>query len=193
LLLRTYYQQEHVSREIFALQHFPVLHKHIARSRIKKPTQEDAMPEGPVLIKKYGNRRLYDTRQSRYITLEELAGVVRAGASVQVVDARGGQDLTRQVLTQVILEAQDRLALIPVELLHALIRAQGTLQQAPLSAFLAGVARQMSAAGDLWAQQLGVLSSPVAPPPGQAASGGPAELEVLRARMDALLERLDRK
>lgn len=151
------------------------------------------MPEGPVLIKKYGNRRLYDTRQSRYITLEELAGVVRAGASVQVVDARGGQDLTRQVLTQVILEAQDRLALIPVELLHALIRAQGTLQQAPLSAFLAGVARQMSAAGDLWAQQLGVLSSPVAPPPGQAASGGPAELEVLRARMDALLERLDRK
>ncbi|MDP7114655.1 MAG: polyhydroxyalkanoate synthesis regulator DNA-binding domain-containing protein, partial [Myxococcota bacterium] len=82
---------------------------------------------GEILIKKYSNRRLYDTRRSRYITLDDLAGMIRDGATVKVVDANKGSDLTRLVLTQVILEEQDRIDLLPVDLLHHIIKVQGTM------------------------------------------------------------------
>ena len=111
-------------------------------------------PIEPVIIKKYGNRRLYDTRRSQYITLEDLAGIVRSGSPVKVVEASSDRDLTRQVLTQVILEQQEALDLVPVELLHALIRVQGTLEQAPFAAFLAAVTSQFVSRGNLLAQQL---------------------------------------
>ena len=111
----------------------------------------------PVLIKKYSNRRLYDTSQSRYITLEELAQIVQSGARVRVVDAKQEHDLTRQVLTQVILEQQERLDLLPLELLHGIIRVQGTVQQAPFAAWLQSVAQQLSSSAAPWAEQLGQL------------------------------------
>ena len=57
-----------------------------------------------VIIKKYGNRRLYDSARSRYINLEELAAIIRAGEAVQVVDAKTNEDLTHEVLMQVVLE-----------------------------------------------------------------------------------------
>jgi polyhydroxyalkanoate synthesis repressor PhaR len=75
-----------------------------------------------VLVKKYGNRRLYDTEESRYVTLEELAAKVRAGTDVQVLDARTGADLTQATLTQVILESRGASRLLPVPLLQQLIR-----------------------------------------------------------------------
>jgi polyhydroxyalkanoate synthesis repressor PhaR len=76
----------------------------------------------PVLIKKYGNRRLYDTEDSRYITLEELAAKIRAGGDVRVVDAKTGEDLTQSTLTQLILEGGTAARLLPVGLLTQLIR-----------------------------------------------------------------------
>jgi polyhydroxyalkanoate synthesis repressor PhaR len=75
-----------------------------------------------MLIKKYGNRRLYDTESSRYITLEELTQKVRAGAEVRVVDAKSGQDLTQPTLTQIIFEGRGADTLLPTPLLHQLIR-----------------------------------------------------------------------
>jgi polyhydroxyalkanoate synthesis repressor PhaR len=164
-------------------------------------------PDPPVLIKKYSNRRLYDTRQSKYITLEELAAVVKTGTRVQVVDAKTGSDLTRQVLTQVILEQQDRLEMIPTELLHGIIRVQGTLQQAPLTAWLQQMTQQFSTGGSQWAQQMGqwLTSFGFSPKPASAPSADPPppandsnrpkqsrtnELDELRRRMDALLNRL---
>jgi polyhydroxyalkanoate synthesis repressor PhaR len=75
-----------------------------------------------VLIKKYGNRRLYDTGDSRYITLEELAAKVRAGADVRVVDDRSGEDLTQATLTQIILESDNAARMLPVPLLTQLVR-----------------------------------------------------------------------
>ena len=60
---------------------------------------------GPRIVKKYGNRRLYDTAESRYVTLEELAASVRAGAEVRVVDAQTGDDLTQTVLLQMVFDA----------------------------------------------------------------------------------------
>ena len=58
------------------------------------------MKSAEILIKKYGNRRLYDTAESRYVNPDELAGLVRRGNDVQVVDAKTGHDLTRVTLTQ---------------------------------------------------------------------------------------------
>ncbi len=75
-----------------------------------------------MLIKKYGNRRLYDTESSRYITLEELTGKIRDGADVRVIDAKSGADLTGATLTQVIFEARGAGNLLPTQLLHQLIR-----------------------------------------------------------------------
>jgi len=75
-----------------------------------------------VVIKKYGNRRLYDTSTSRYINLEEIAALVRNGTDVQVVDVKSGEDLTRVTLTQIITEnAKDQPAGLPLELLRQLV------------------------------------------------------------------------
>src|SRR5438552_2745828 len=75
-----------------------------------------------VLIKKYGNRRLYDTEASRYITLDDLAARVRSGSEVRVVDAKSNEDLTQATLTQLIMENRGASQLLPVSLLHQLIR-----------------------------------------------------------------------
>ena len=75
------------------------------------------------VIKKYPNRRLYDTEESRYITLDELTEKVRKGTDVTIVDAKSGQDLTQATLTQIILETPAARSL-PVPLLRQLIRMQ---------------------------------------------------------------------
>jgi len=75
-----------------------------------------------MVVKKYGNRRLYDTADSRYITLEELAAKIRGGADAQVVDAKSGRDLTQATLTQIIFESRNASRLLPVPLLTQLVR-----------------------------------------------------------------------
>jgi polyhydroxyalkanoate synthesis repressor PhaR len=77
-----------------------------------------------VLVKKYGNRRLYDTEQSRYITLDELADLIRHGEGddVRVVSAKTGEDLTTATLAQIIVESRGAARLLPVPILLKLIR-----------------------------------------------------------------------
>jgi polyhydroxyalkanoate synthesis repressor PhaR len=80
--------------------------------------------DSPVVIRKYANRRLYDTRERRYVNLDDIAGLVREGLDVQVVEAKTGEDLTRVVLTQIIVEdAKGRPTGLPLELLRQLIVA----------------------------------------------------------------------
>lgn len=76
----------------------------------------------PVLVKKYGNRRLYDTRASSYITLDELEAIIRGGDDVRVIDAKTSEDLTQATLAQIILEGRRAGRLLPVPLLFQLIR-----------------------------------------------------------------------
>jgi len=77
-----------------------------------------------VLIKKYPNRRLYNTSSGSYVNLEDVAALIRKGQDVQVVDAKTGEDLTRVVLTQIIVEdARESPAGLPLELLRQLIMA----------------------------------------------------------------------
>jgi len=83
-----------------------------------------------VVIKKYGNRRLYDTSRSQYINLDEIAALVRNGTEVQVVDVGSGEDLTRVTLTQIITEnAKDQPAGLPLELLRQLVMASDHVGQ----------------------------------------------------------------
>src|SRR6202007_2574172 len=88
------------------------------------------MKPSAILIKKYGNRRLYDTASSRYVNLDDLAEHIRAGREVQVVDAKSGQDLTRVILTQIITEdAKDKPTGLPLELVRQLIIASDEVRQ----------------------------------------------------------------
>jgi polyhydroxyalkanoate synthesis repressor PhaR len=81
-----------------------------------------AIMSDPLIIKKYANRRLYNTETSTYITLADLAGIVRGGRNVEVVDAKSGEDLTRPTLAQIILEEEGKgAALLPVTVLKSLI------------------------------------------------------------------------
>ncbi|MGB8770519.1 MAG: polyhydroxyalkanoate synthesis regulator DNA-binding domain-containing protein [Candidatus Korobacteraceae bacterium] len=88
------------------------------------------MDPDKVIIKKYANRRLYDTSGSRYINLEDIAALVRNGKDLQVVDAKTGEDLTRVTLTQIIVEdAKEQPAGLPLELLRQLIVASDHVGQ----------------------------------------------------------------
>src|SRR5271157_5890184 len=83
-----------------------------------------------ILIKKYGNRRLYDSSNSKYVNLDDIAGFVREGKDVRVVDAKTGQDLTRVTLTQIITEdAKEKQTGLPLELLRQLIVASDEVRQ----------------------------------------------------------------
>jgi polyhydroxyalkanoate synthesis repressor PhaR len=75
------------------------------------------------LIKRYGSRKLYDTEESRYVSLDELAGWIRAGQQIRVIDNKTSDDVTSQTLTQIISEeGRKGTALLPNEMLHELIR-----------------------------------------------------------------------
>src|SRR5579872_3333146 len=83
-----------------------------------------------VVIKKYGNRRLYDSSTSQYVNLDDIAKLVRDGKDVQIVDAKTGQDLTRVTLTQIITEdAKEKPTGLPLELLRQLIVASDEVRQ----------------------------------------------------------------
>jgi polyhydroxyalkanoate synthesis repressor PhaR len=76
-----------------------------------------------VVLKKYANRRLYDTEKSAYVTLEQVTEMIRKGRQIQVLDAKTKEDVTAFVLTQIILEqAKSRDLLLPVPVLHMIIR-----------------------------------------------------------------------
>ena len=83
-----------------------------------------ANKEKPLLIKRYASRRLYNTETSDYVTLEDIAGFIRAGREVQIVDLKSGDDLTRQYLLQIIAEHESRGEnVLPVTVLNDLVRS----------------------------------------------------------------------
>ncbi|MBX9841367.1 MAG: polyhydroxyalkanoate synthesis repressor PhaR [Xanthobacteraceae bacterium] len=91
-----------------------------------------AKSEEPVIIKKYANRRLYNTGTSTYVTLEDLAGMVKAGEDFVVYDAKTNEDITRSVLTQIIFEQENKEGgqnLLPINFLRQLIRFYGDSMQ----------------------------------------------------------------
>jgi polyhydroxyalkanoate synthesis repressor PhaR len=156
-------------------------------------------PGDKVVIKKYGNRRLYDTAASRYVNLDEVAGFIRQGKDVQVLDAKSGKDLTRVVLTQIITEdARDQPTGLPVELLRQLVVASDEVRREFVmwylkSAFDAYQKVQSVVKTSLGDVQSAILS-PVdmmrsflsSPPPAAPTAEDGSELEALRKRVAEL-------
>ena len=90
-----------------------------------------------VTIKKYANRRLYDTDSSSYITLDRLGAMIREGRDFEVVDAKSGEDITHQVLTQIIVDEESRgTTMLPANFLRQLIGMYGGQSQSMVSPFL---------------------------------------------------------
>lgn len=103
-----------------------------------KSAAQEGPPNGAVVtIKKYANRRLYNTSTSAYVTLEHLAQMVRDGIDFVVFDAKAGDDITRSILTQIILEAESSgNNLLPVDFLRNIIRFYGDSVQGFLPSYL---------------------------------------------------------
>lgn len=98
---------------------------------------EDKPAEESIVIKKYANRRLYNTATSSYVTLDHLAEMVRNGEDFHVVDAKSGEDLTRAVLTQIIFEQENKgQNLLPVPFLRQLIGLYGDNLQSFVPSYL---------------------------------------------------------
>jgi polyhydroxyalkanoate synthesis repressor PhaR len=94
--------------------------------------------EKPLLIKRYASRRLYNTETSDYVTLEDIAGFIRAGREVKIVDLKSGDDLTRQYLLQIIAEHESRGEnVLPLDVLTDLVRSYTTQAQSVVPQFLA--------------------------------------------------------
>src|SRR5690606_24786815 len=93
--------------------------------------------EGPIIIKKYANRRLYNTSSSDYITLDDLARMTREGLDFQVLDAKTGNDITHAILTQIIMEEEaSGEQMLPVSFLRQLIAMYGNSMQALIPHYL---------------------------------------------------------
>jgi polyhydroxyalkanoate synthesis repressor PhaR len=102
----------------------------IGAELLRRTQEQPAVKPATVIIKKYGNRRLYDTSGSRYVNLDDLAALVREGKEVRVEDAKTGKDLTRVTLTQIITEdAKQKPTGLPLELLRELIVASDQARQ----------------------------------------------------------------
>jgi polyhydroxyalkanoate synthesis repressor PhaR len=100
-------------------------------------SEEKAAPQSAVVIKKYANRRLYNTSTSTYVTLDDLSTMVKAGTDFLVYDAKTGEDITRSVLTQIIFEEENKgTNLLPINFLRQLIRFYGDSMQAFVPGFL---------------------------------------------------------
>jgi polyhydroxyalkanoate synthesis repressor PhaR len=99
--------------------------------------EERANSNNPVIIKKYANRRLYNTQTSSYVTLDHLCEMVKEGVDFEVQDARTGEDITRSVLTQIIFEEENKgQNLLPIRFLRQLIRMYGDSLQAFVPGYL---------------------------------------------------------
>jgi polyhydroxyalkanoate synthesis repressor PhaR len=99
--------------------------------------KKQAAGDGPVIIKKYANRRLYNTESSSYITLDHLAAMTREGRDFKVVDAKTDEDITHNVLTQIIMEEEARgQTMLPVNFLRQLIAMYGDSMQAFVPSYL---------------------------------------------------------
>ena len=178
----------------------------------------DAKAAAPVVIKKYANRRLYNTESSSYITLEHLATMTRQGRDFQVFDARSGEDITRSVLTQIVMDEEATgQTMLPVPFLRQIIAMYGDSMQSMvphyLEASMAAFAENQTKFRDaalkpfeqlakqnlalfqaasemLGAGRAGATTKPKAPESTPPA-GNDAEMATLKAQLAALQARLD--
>ena len=171
----------------------------------------------PIVIKKYANRRLYNTQSSSYITLDDLSRMTREGIDFQVLDAKTGSDITHQILTQIIMEEESHgEQMLPISFLRQLISMYGNSMQALMPHYLEATmdnfrANQMKLQ-ETWKSSVGPEafaklaetnmkmfqaaasafvpgSKPAEPPPSKPATSG--DLDALREQMAEMQRKLD--
>lgn len=139
-----------------------------------------------VVIRKYANRRLYDTSRSRYVTLDDVARMVGDGTRVRVLAAGKGTDLTRQVLAQIIFERESSEGLLDETVLHRLIRLRRHPERGVLSRHIAG-------ALDAFANREGPKITPTTPRDDLETDRAHARIDALQERLRRLIEDTERK
>jgi polyhydroxyalkanoate synthesis repressor PhaR len=182
--------------------------------------KKHAAGDGPVIIKKYANRRLYNTETSSYITLEHLAAMTRAGREFQVLDAKTEEDITHNILTQIIMEEEARgQTMLPVNFLRQLISMYGDSMQAMVPGYLeasmdsfrrnheqfktavegafanspfAEIAKRNMAMFEAAAQAFKPGAKGEKPAEGTASSGKDAEIAALKAELGRLNEKIEK-
>ncbi len=145
---------------------------------------------GQIVIKKYANRRLYNTGSSSYVTLDHLSDMVKQGVDFVVFDARTNEDITRQVLTQIIFEAENSgQNLLPIQFLRQLIKLYGNQIQALVPGYLEMSLDAFARQQDSMREQVGAtLGGGFAKPPFPGADGYRLFEEQVRQNM-ALFDR----
>lgn len=120
----------------------------------------------PLLIKRYASRRLYNTETSDYVTLEDIAGFIRDGREVQIIDLKSGDDLTRQYLLQIIAEHESRGEnVLPINVLTDLVRSYTTQATSAVPQFLAASFEMFRNSQSKWVETV-QKSNPMAKLPG---------------------------
>ncbi|MGL5012568.1 MAG: polyhydroxyalkanoate synthesis repressor PhaR [Paracoccaceae bacterium] len=136
--------------------------------------------EKPLLIKRYASRRLYNTETSDYVTLEDIAGFVRAGREVQIVDLKSGDDLTRQYLLQIVAEHESKgESVLPVGVLTDLVRSYTNSVQSVVPQFLAMSFDMLREGQAKMVENLSTMPNPMSGVPG---------FEALRKQQEAFLK-----
>ncbi|MEZ5796390.1 MAG: polyhydroxyalkanoate synthesis repressor PhaR [Paracoccaceae bacterium] len=141
-----------------------------------------AETDKPLLIKRYASRRLYNTETSDYVTLEDIAGFIRAGREVQIVDLKSGDDLTRQYLLQIVAEHESKGEnVLPVDVLTDLVRSYATGMQSVMPQFLASSFEMLRQNQTKMMENLANFPNPMAAVPG---------FDALRKQQEAFLKSL---
>jgi polyhydroxyalkanoate synthesis repressor PhaR len=134
----------------------------------------------PLLIKRYASRRLYNTETSDYVTLEDIAGFIRQGREVQIIDLKTGDDLTRQYLLQIVAEHESKgESVLPVDVLTDLVRSYATGMQAVMPQFLAASFGMLRDSQAKMMENFSAFPNPIAAMPG---------FDALRKQQEAFLK-----
>ena len=134
----------------------------------------------PLLIKRYASRRLYNTETSDYVTLEDIAGFIRSGREVQIVDLKSGDDLTRQYLLQIVAEHESKGdTVLPTNVLTDLVRSYATNMQAVMPQFLQASFEMLREGQSKMVENLSTMPNPLSAVPG---------FEALRKQQEAFMK-----
>jgi polyhydroxyalkanoate synthesis repressor PhaR len=134
----------------------------------------------PLLIKRYASRRLYNTETSDYVTIEDIAGFIRSGREVQIVDLKSGDDLTRQYLLQIVADHESKGdTVLPTTVLTDLVRSYSTNMQAVMPQFLTQSFDMLREGQAKMVENLTAIPSPLSTMPG---------FEAMRKQQEAFLK-----
>ena len=134
----------------------------------------------PLLIKRYASRRLYNTETSDYVTLEDIAGFIREGREVQIVDLKSGDDLTRQYLLQIVAEHESKGEnVLPISVLNDLVRSYTTNVHSVVPQFLAASFEMLREGQSKMMENLNSFPNPMSAMPG---------FEAMRKQQEAFMK-----